>query len=59
MYMCCGWAALSGLMARCFIVFVAVIIHQSDRSCSEPHLLMVLSAGEAPGCRSSSGMMDH
>lgn len=57
--MYCGWAALSGLMTRCFIVFVAVIIHQSDQSRTELHLLMALSAGEAPGCRSSSGMMDH
>lgn len=33
------------VMARCFIVSVSMIIHQSDRSQSQRFLLMILSAG--------------
>lgn len=38
-----------GLTSRCFIVFVALIIHQADRSLSQQLLLMILSASPLSG----------
>lgn len=38
-----------GLTSRCFIVFVALIIHQADRSLSQQFLLMILSASPLSG----------
>lgn len=38
-----------GLTSRCFIVFVALIIHQGDRSLSQQLLLMILSASPLSG----------